>query len=103
MKKLFLFLVFATVTLSGLAQILHYDFSVVCETGQTLYYSITSEEAHTVTLTYPYSEENSFFQGNYYQNHPEPQGEIMQHGAVELLDGDILHPFHYKKSAQFPL
>ena len=86
MKKLFLFLVFATVTLSGLAQILHYDFSVVCETGQTLYYSITSEEAHTVTLTYPYSEENSFFQGNYYQNHPEPQGEITLPSVVYYND-----------------
>ena len=30
-----------------------YDFSAVCETGQTLYYNITNAEYHYVTLTYP--------------------------------------------------
>jgi hypothetical protein len=65
-------------TTSGFAQILHYDFSAVCESGQTLYYLITSEQEQTVMLTYPFSEENSWFTGdNYYDGFPEPQGEII--------------------------
>ena len=77
MKKLFTITVLMALTMSGVAQILHYDFSAVCETGQTLYYLITSEEEHTVTLTYPYSEENELFAGNYYEFFTKPEGEIV--------------------------
>ena len=78
MKKLFTIAIFIALALSGSAQILHYDFSAVCESGQTLYYLITDEQEQTVMLTYPCSEENSWFTGdNYYEGFPEPQGEIM--------------------------
>lgn len=78
MKKLFVFTVLMAMSISGFAQILHYDFSAVCESGQTLYYLITSEEEQTVMLTHPFSEENSWFTGdNYYDGFPEPQGEII--------------------------
>lgn len=37
-----------------------YDFSAVCETGQTLYYNITDAENHYVELTYPGSYSGSW-------------------------------------------
>lgn len=88
MKKLFFILVLTIITMNGFAQgvILHYDFSAVCETGQTLYYLITNEGEHTVTLTHPYSEENNFFQGDYYEGFPKPQGEITLPSSVEYND-----------------
>ncbi len=88
MKKLFIITVLMALAMNGFAQILHYDFSAVCETGQTLYYLITSEEEHTVKITYPYSEANSFFQGNFYEGFPEPQGEIILPATVTYNDVD---------------
>ena len=76
MKKLFVIIVLMALAMNGFAQILHYDFSAVCETGQTLYYLISSEEEHTVTLTHPYSEENGFH-GDYYEGYTQPQGDII--------------------------
>ena len=86
MKKLFIITILMALTISGFTQILHYDFSAVCETGQTLYYLITSEEEHTVTLTHPYSEENNYFQGDYYEGFTKPQGEIILPSFVEHND-----------------
>lgn len=82
MKKLFIITVLMALAVNGFAQILHYDFSAVCETGQTLYYLITNEEEHTVKITYPYSEENEQFEGDFYDHHPEPQGEIVLPSVV---------------------
>jgi hypothetical protein len=77
MKKLITITVLMALAIAGFAQpILHYDFSAVCETGQTLYYHITSEENHTVTLTYPCSEETPGFE-SYYDYHIAPQGDIL--------------------------
>ena len=86
MKKLFIITVLMALATNGFAQILHYDFSAVCETGQTLYYLITNEEEHTVMLTYPYSEENAWFHGNYYEGHPKPEGEIILPSIVNHND-----------------
>ena len=89
MKKLFVIVIMMALAMNGFAQtILHYDFSAICETGQTLYYVITNNEEHTVTLTYPYSEQNSFFQGNFYEGFPEPQGEIILPATVTYNDVD---------------
>ena len=78
MKKLFIITVLMALAISGFSQINYqFDFSFVCETGQTLYYRITSEEEHTVILTYPYSENHTDFSGEYYQGYPIPQGEII--------------------------
>ena len=48
-----------------------YDFSAVCETGQTLYYKIIYGTDHEVRLTYPGSLNDP------YQGFEEPQGEII--------------------------
>ena len=82
MKKLLTITVLMVLAMSGMAQILNYDFSAECETGQTLYYRISSEEEHTVTLTFPYSTENPWFEGNYYQYHVMPQGELILPSTV---------------------
>lgn len=49
MKKIFLSLVLALVVLSAKSQ----DFSAVCETGQTLYYTISDKANHQVTIVAP--------------------------------------------------
>jgi hypothetical protein len=48
MKKLFVTLIMMTLTMSTFA----YDFSAVCESGQTLYYNILDETEKTVEITY---------------------------------------------------
>lgn len=41
-----------------------YDFSAVCETGQTLYYNITNAEDHYVELTPPNNSGSGYVLGN---------------------------------------
>ena len=82
MKKLFAIIVLMALAMNGISQILNYDFSAECETGQTLYYRISSEEEHTVTLTHPYSEENGFH-GDYYEGFTQPQGDIILPSIVD--------------------
>ena len=77
MKKLLTITVLMALAISGFTQN-QYDFSAVCESGQTLYYRITDEEAHTVILTHPYPQEgNPWFEGNYYEGFVKPEGEII--------------------------
>ena len=48
MKKLIAIALFmVAIAVNGIAQETQFDFSAVCETGQTLYYRITDEEVHT--------------------------------------------------------
>ena len=56
-----------------------YDFSAVCETGQTLYYNITDAENHKVELTCP--SENHFYYSWY--GFTEPAGEIILPESVQ--------------------
>ena len=78
MKKIFAIVLLMALAMGGFSQINYqFDFSYVCETGQTLYYRILDEEEHTVMLTYPYSTNHSDFSGEYYQGYPIPQGEII--------------------------
>ena len=80
MKKLFLIAVLIALAINGFAQrddFYHFEFSSICESGQTLYYHITDEEEHTVTLTFPFSDENIWFQGDYYEHFIKPQGDVI--------------------------
>ena len=52
-----------------------FDFSAVCETGQTLYYIITDEEQKTVKLTFPHEPENPW-ESNYWEGYEKPQGSM---------------------------
>ena len=47
------FLLILLLCLAGMTKMYAYDFSAVCETGQTLYYNITNATNHYVELTYP--------------------------------------------------
>ena len=76
MKKLFIISVLMALVINGFTQN-QYDFSSVCETGQTLFYRITDAETHTVTLTHPCSENDPGFEGDYYGYHPHPEGVIV--------------------------
>ena len=80
MKKLFAITVLMAWAMSAIAQ--QFDFSAVCESGQTLYYRITDEEEHTVTLTHPVTEDSPGFTGNYYEGFIKPQGEIILSSVV---------------------
>ena len=55
-----------------------YDFSAICETGQTLYYNITDEENHYVELTYPGISINYTW-----SNYTKPIGNIVLPSQVE--------------------
>ena len=52
-----------------------FDFSAVCETGQTLYYIITDEEQHTVKVTYP-NTPNPFWAPYYWDGYEKPHGNM---------------------------
>jgi len=75
MKKLFTISVLMALAMSGFTQ--QFNFSAVCESGQTLYYRITDAEAYTVILTHPFSENYLWFQGDYYQGFIHPTGDII--------------------------
>ena len=46
-------LIVLLLVIAGTAQCFAYDFSAVCETGQTLYYKITDADKHYVELINP--------------------------------------------------
>ncbi len=52
-----------------------FDFSAVCETGQTLYYIITDEEQKTVKVTFPHEPENPW-ESNFWEGYEKPQGSM---------------------------
>ena len=87
MKKLLTITVLMALAMSGFAQN-QYDFSAVCESGQTLYYRITDSDAHTVILTHPYREGNPGFNGDYYQGFVKPEGEIIIPSVVTYNGAD---------------
>ena len=79
MKKSFIIAVLSALTMNGFAQILHYDFSAVCETGQTLYYHILAGENQKVSLTNP---NNDFYGGSWY-GYIKPEGDLVIPEFVE--------------------
>ena len=70
MKKVFLIASLIILSLYSFGRD-YYDFSAVCETGQTLYYKIIYGTDHEVRLTYPGGLNDP------YQGFEEPQGEII--------------------------
>ena len=71
MKKLLFTLI--TATICGISAFA-YDFSAVCESGQTLYYNIISNtEPYTVQVTYP---NYYIYTDDYYDNYTRPTGDL---------------------------
>ncbi len=70
---------FAAIAFVGQVWAEDFDFSVVCSTGQTLYYFITSaKEPYTVSVIYPDHGETEF-----YVNYPKPEGNLVIPAEVE--------------------
>lgn len=75
MKKLSLIIMaLVAIHFSAFAQD-NFDFSAVCESGQTLYYQITDADAHEVALVHPAS--------SGWGNYPRPQGDVVFPEIVE--------------------
>ncbi|MBQ2167900.1 MAG: leucine-rich repeat domain-containing protein, partial [Prevotella sp.] len=75
MKKLFAFLIMMVLATSTFAQ--NYDFSAVCETGQTLYYHILSEENQEVKVTFPNNNPIGWY------GYAQPEGDLVIPTFVE--------------------
>ncbi len=58
-----------------------YDFSAVCETGQTLYYNIIDAANHFVALTYPGTD---YYNG--WSGYTEPSGDIVLPENVQYIN-----------------
>ena len=61
-----------------------YDFSAVCETGQTLYYNIIDAENHYVELTYP----GTSFNNPWPNSNEKPIGNIVLPSIVNCNNND---------------
>ena len=66
-------------SVAGMTKMYAYDFSAVCETGQTLYYNITDAQNHEVELTCPSA--NHFYYSWY--GFAEPTGDIILPETVQ--------------------
>ena len=77
MKKLFVTLIMLALATSTFA----YDFSAVCESGQTLYYNILSGDNHELIVTFPNNNPGGW------DGYEEPEGdlvipEFVEHGGI---------------------
>ena len=75
MKKLFTSLIMVVLAISSFAQ--HYHFSAVCESGQTLYYRILSEENQEVKVTFPNNNPAGW------DDYAQPEGDLVIPEFVE--------------------
>ena len=66
----------------GMGKMYAYDFSAVCETGQTLYYNITDAENHYVELTCPGWANYEYC----WYGYTKPTGEIILPESVQYED-----------------
>ena len=75
MKKLIIIVIlFIGFAVNGLA----YDFTAVCESGQTLYYNVLSESEKTVELTYAEHWDAGYYQWyTYYYGVTAPSGDLV--------------------------
>lgn len=82
MRKLFIVLTFIIgFAVNGLA----YDFTAICESGQTLYYNVLSENEKTVELTYAEYYEAVYDQWwTYYWNVTAPEGDLIIPETVQF-------------------
>ncbi|MCQ2375763.1 MAG: leucine-rich repeat protein [Salinivirgaceae bacterium] len=75
--------------------LLAYDFSAVCSTGQTLYYNITSNGS--VSVTYPYKKGSGY---EYYSGYTKPIGNVKIPNVV-TYNGTIYSVTSIKEHAFF--
>ena len=89
MKKLFVIIVLTALAMSGFAQQLHYHFSEVVESGQTLYFLKRDYAPQEVWVTYPCSRDY-YANGNhiitYYYGFDKPVGDLVIPSTVTHND-----------------
>ena len=89
MKKLFVIIVLMALVMSGFAQQLHYHFSEVVESGQTLYFLKRDYAPQEVWVTYPCSRDY-YANGNhiitYYYGFDKPVGDLVIPSTVTHND-----------------
>ena len=78
MKKLFVFLTMIVLATSAIAQ--NYDFSAVCESGQTLYYQISDSSNYEIAVTAP---DLSSGYPDWWTTHNKPTGDLIIPDSVE--------------------
>ena len=69
-------------SVAGMTKGYAYDFSAVCETGQTLYYNITDSINHYVSLTYPGTQGYSYGGYNGWEGFTKPTGDVALPSSV---------------------
>lgn len=79
LKKRKYFLLILLLNVVGMTKLFAYDFSVVCETGQTLYYNIIDSTNHYVELTCPGEANYS----NCWTGFDKPTGDIVLPESVQ--------------------
>ena len=84
MKKIILTLTMMLAALGGFAEV-NFDFSAVCETGQTLYYLITDAEQKTVKVTHP--NQPLYPTGFWWDGYEMPQGTMSLPSTV-IYEGE---------------
>ena len=72
MKKLSIITAFLFLSMSGIAQETHFDFSVTNSTGYEIYYRVVDEENHWVEATYPCQNND-----NYWWGYDKPEGKLI--------------------------
>ena len=83
MKKLFAIAVLMALAMSGIAQEVHFDFSVTNSTGYEIYYRITEANLHQVVVTYPCQNGD-----NYWWGYDKPEGKLILTDTVTYNETD---------------
>ncbi len=83
MKKTFFLLSLSILIMKGMAQEIHYDFSVFSSTGYEMFYHIINEENHWVEITYPCQHGD-----NYYWGYDKPEGKLFLEDTITYQGTD---------------
>jgi len=83
MKKLSIITAFLLLSLSGFAQEIHFDFSVINSTGYEIFYRIIDPENHRVEATYPCQNGD-----NYWWGYDKPEGKLILAETVTYQGND---------------
>ncbi|MBR1792374.1 MAG: leucine-rich repeat domain-containing protein [Bacteroidales bacterium] len=79
--KAYIFIVLLMAALTSSAGEIHYSFSAVAPTGQTLYYRITG--SRTVAVTYPNQDYSGSSSHVYYDGYTKPTGDLIIPAMVD--------------------
>ena len=85
MRKLFALLVLILLSMSGIAQEPHFDFSIINSTGYEIFYRIINAENHWVEVTYPCQNGD-----NYWWGYDKPEGKLIFDDTISYQGTDYI-------------